>query len=89
VSVSEELDLALRLDQPLRLHLGDGEVVVARVLEWDGARVRCAVLRSSRPENHAHCDSTGHPIDLVDIRSVVRLSEPQARRSGRPRRSRA
>ncbi len=43
----------------VRLHLSDGEVVVARVLWLEADRFTYAALTSSRPERYAVCDSTG------------------------------
>ena len=42
-------------------------MLVAQVLAADAGRVRCRVLTSSRPENHAHCDSPGLDLALAEI----------------------
>ena len=44
---------------PVRLHLRDGEVVVAQVLWHDAEGFAYAALQSSHPERYAVCDSTG------------------------------
>jgi hypothetical protein len=71
------IERALETGQPLRLHLHDGEVLVAQVLAAGEGRVRCRVLTSSRPENHAQCDSTGLELALGEI------SRAAAHRPGR------
>jgi hypothetical protein len=60
----------------LRLHTRAGEVIVARVLHADDGRVRCLVLRSSRPENYAQCDSTGLELALEDITCASPVRAP-------------
>ncbi|HXZ85897.1 MAG TPA: hypothetical protein VEI82_10440 [Myxococcota bacterium] len=64
---------------PLRLHLRGGEVLVAHVLAAGEGRVRCRVMSSSRPENHAQCDSTGLDLALAQIERAA-LLEPGRRR---------
>jgi hypothetical protein len=60
----------------LRLHTRAGEVIVARVLHAGDGRVRCLVLRSSRPENYARCDSTGLELALEDITRASPVRTP-------------
>jgi hypothetical protein len=48
-----------RTGTPVRLHIADGEVIVARILEHGPAEVVYAVITSSRPEKYALCDATG------------------------------
>jgi hypothetical protein len=50
---------ALETGAPVRLHLRDGEVLVARILSYDEDEIRFAVVHSSRPERYGVCDSTG------------------------------
>ncbi len=88
VAIQEQLDRAARNARPVRLHTRDGEVLVARLLEHDALRLRCVVLTSSRPENYAVCDSTGHELALDALERVTLLTEDEAGRSGRPRRAR-
>lgn len=68
------VERALRSGESLRLHLRAGEVLVAQVLDAGEGRVRCRVISSSRPENHARCDSTGLELSLAEIEraAVVR-----------------
>ena len=70
---------------PLRLHTASGEVLVARILDWDGAELRYTVVRSSKPERYAVCDSTGFSLTLDEIERVQVLSEDSAESSGRRR----
>ena len=51
----------------VRLHLRDGEVVVARVLQIDGERLLYAVVQSSHPERYAVCDSVGTEVSVRDV----------------------
>jgi hypothetical protein len=57
----------------VRLHTRSGEVLVAQVLAAGEGRVRCRVLTSSRPENHAQCDSTGLDLALDEITHAALL----------------
>ena len=41
---------ALETGQSVRLHAGDGEVLVARILSYDDQEICFAVVTSSRPE---------------------------------------
>ncbi len=67
------LQSAARTGQSVRMHLRDGEVVVARVLHVDGDEVVYAALQSSRPERYAVCDSTGArtPLDTIERAVLV------------------
>ncbi len=63
---------AARTGTPVRMHLADGEVVVARILGQDPDQVLYVAVTSSRPEKYAVCDSTGftvpfHEIDRVQL----------------------
>ena len=80
VLISEELQRARESGEALRIHARSGEVLVARVLEWDGERLLYRVESSSRPENYAVCDSTGFELRLDEIERVAAV------RSGRGRR---
>ena len=80
MSISGELEGALRSGASLRIHVRSGEVLVARVLEWDGERLRCLVETSSRPENHGVCDSTGFELRLGEIERVGAVREKRGRR---------
>jgi hypothetical protein len=76
--IEDLIERALETGQPLRMHLRDGEVLVAQLLSAGDGRVRCRVLTSSRPENHAHCDSTGLELALAQISRAAAL--PPGRR---------
>lgn len=65
--VEDLIQRALESGAPLRLHVRDGEVLVAQVLAAGEGRLRCRVLTSSRPENHASCDSLGLELGIADI----------------------
>ncbi|MEE8558563.1 MAG: hypothetical protein V3T14_11835 [Myxococcota bacterium] len=75
---SEAITEAARTGAPVRLHLADGEVVVARILGHDGSHVVYAVVTSSRPEKYAVCDSTGFTVRLDDIDRASVLRDPSA-----------
>jgi hypothetical protein len=85
MEVAAALERAQAGGYPVRLHTREGEVVVARVLAWDGARVRYVVIHSSRPERYAVCDSTGFELAAQDIERASVLSEAQAQRQARRR----
>jgi hypothetical protein len=70
-SVESVIERALQGARPVRLHVAGGEVLVVHVLAARGGRVRCRVLTSSRPENHAHCDSTGLDLPLGEIQRAA------------------
>ncbi|HTO09618.1 MAG TPA: hypothetical protein VMR86_21385 [Myxococcota bacterium] len=78
----------MQTGRPLRLHLRDGEVVVARILDFDAEALRFAPIQSSRPERYAVCDSTGFVVRFADLERAVLLSHPRPPRKGqtRPRR---
>jgi hypothetical protein len=73
------LEESARTGTPVRLHIADGEVAVARILEPGPREVVYAVITSSRPEKYALCDATGFVVPLDAIRSVV-LLRPSPRR---------
>jgi hypothetical protein len=70
----EVLEGALESGRSVRLHLSDGEVVVARVLSVDDDEVVYAALQSSRPERYAVCDSTGARARLESVERAVLLA---------------
>jgi hypothetical protein len=76
----DEVAAALQTGRPVRLHLRDGEVLVARILDFDAERLRFAPIQSSRPERYAVCDSTGFVVPFADIERAVVVSESRARR---------
>jgi hypothetical protein len=80
-AIAAELAEAALERLPIRLHLTDGEVVVAQVLAWDGAELVYAAVTSSRPERYAFCDSAGVGIALAKIERTQVL-----RGRARPRR---
>jgi hypothetical protein len=65
--VEELIEKSLRSGAPLRIHVRGGEVLVAQVLASGEGRARFRVLTSSRPENHANCDSLGLDLGLEEI----------------------
>jgi hypothetical protein len=77
--IAELVERALHSGAALRLHLRQGEVLVAQVLAAGEGRVRCRVLTSSRPENHAQCDSPGLDLALDDIERAAPASPPRRR----------
>ena len=79
-AVEDLVERALRSGESLRLHLRAGEVLVAQVLDAGEGRVRCRVLTSSRPENHAHCDSTGLDLALAEIERAALLAPARKRK---------
>ena len=78
-STSTAIARALELGQPVRLHARDGEVLVAQILSYDEREVRFAVLRSTRPERYAVCDSTGVARSWDDLERAVLVSAREAR----------
>jgi hypothetical protein len=78
-STSTAVARALELGQPVRLHARDGEVIVARILDFDERGVRFAVLRSTRPERYAECDSTGALRRWDELDRAVLVSAREAR----------
>lgn len=83
MTVLEGIAAAAKAGGTVRMHIEDGEVVVARVLEYDERRVLYAPVSSSRPERYATCDAVGFEMPLAAIRRATPL-EP-ARRERRPR----
>ena len=75
------LEGAVRSGSSVRIHLHDGEVVVARVLRVDDEEVVYAALQSSRPERYAVCDSTGARARLESVERAVLVKTPARRRS--------
>jgi hypothetical protein len=75
---------AERRGLPVRLHMEDGEVLVARILHRGPREVTYAVVTSSRPEKYALCDATGFIIQLDAIRKASVLRGP-SQRAGRRR----
>lgn len=62
VSVDQPSDIvaqAAETGRRVRLHLLDGEVVIAQVLWHDDGAFVYAAITSSHPERYAVCDSTG------------------------------
>ncbi len=76
MSVPEEIVTAAGSGQPVRVHTRDGEVLVARVLQFDERELRYLVLTSSRPERYGVCDSTGFALPMNELRKVVLLKAP-------------
>lgn len=74
------IERALQSGEAVRLHTSSGEVLVAQVLAAGEGRIRCRVLTSSRPENHAHCDSTGLDLALDEITRAALLERSPGRR---------
>jgi hypothetical protein len=72
-----------RTGTPARLHIADGEVIVARILEHGPTEVVYAVITSSRPEKYAVCDATGFIVPLDAIRSAVLLAPSSRSRRGK------
>jgi len=70
---------ALETGQPVRLHVQDGEVLVARILSYDELAIRFAVVTSSRPERYAVCDSTGFRRAWHEIERAVLVSARKQR----------
>jgi hypothetical protein len=73
------LQSAAETGQSVRMHLRDGEVVVARVLHVDGDEVVYAALQSSRPERYAVCDSTGARARLDAVERAVPVATRRPR----------
>ncbi len=76
MSVPEEIVTAAGSGQPVRVHTRDGEVLVARVLQFDERELRYLVLTSSRPERYGVCDSTGFALPMNELQKVVLLKAP-------------
>ena len=71
---------AAQSGRSVRLHLRDGEVVVARVLHVDADEIVYAALQSSRPERYAVCDSTGARARLDSVERAVLVKDAKARK---------
>lgn len=76
LDIAADLAEACRSGQPVRVHTRDGEVLVARVLAWDGEQLVYAALQSSHPERYAVCDSTGFRLGEDAIRRTQLLRDP-------------
>ena len=76
MTIPREVVQATRTGQPIRIHTIDGEVLVARILNYDSEKVVVTVLRSSRPERYAVCDATGFPFPHSGIERIHLLDEP-------------
>ena len=79
MSVLDEIVTAADSGQPIRVHTRDGEVLVARVLQFDKHELRYLVLTSSRPERYGICDSTGFTLPMNELQKVVLLKPPPRR----------
>jgi hypothetical protein len=77
----QEVISALETGRPIRLHLRDREVVVARILGVDEEEFRFAPITSSRPERYAVCDSTGFVRRFDELERAVMLAEPKKKRA--------
>jgi hypothetical protein len=83
VTVFEGIAAAAKAGGRVRLHVEDGEVVVARVLEYDERRVVYAPVSSSRPERYAACDAAGFEVPLAAIVRATPLRASRAERGAR------
>jgi hypothetical protein len=83
VTVFEGIAAAAKAGGRVRMHIEDGEVVVARVLEYDEERVLYAPVTSSRPERYAACDAVGFEMPLSAIRRATPLAPERSERSAR------
>jgi len=81
VTVFEGIAAAAKAGGRVRMHIEDGEVVVARILEYDERRVVYAPVSSSRPERYAACDAVGFEMPLAAIVRATPL-EPGRRERG-------
>ncbi len=88
-TIPDTIRQASQSGRPVRLHTCAGEVLVAHVLDCDGAELRYTVVHSSQPERYAVCDSTGFCLRFEEVERARLLSKDQAERSGKRRRSRA
>ena len=70
---------ALETGAPVRLHLRDGEVLVARILSYAEEEIRFAVVQSSRPERYGVCDSTGFRRAWEDLERAALVSAGKQR----------
>ena len=69
---SSEIAIAFETGQPVRLHAGDGEVLVARILSYDADEI-CFM------ERYAVCDSTGFRRRWHEIERAVLVSARKKR----------
>ena len=76
---SSEIAIAFETGQPVSLHAGDGEVLVARILSYDADEICFMVVSSSRPERYAVCDSTGFRRRWHEIERAVLVSARKKR----------
>ncbi len=83
MTVFEGIAAAAKAGGTVRLHVEDGEVVVARVLEYDEERVVYAPVTSSRPERYAVCDSVGFEVPLAAIVRATPLAPDRRERQAR------
>ena len=72
---------AARTGGAVRLHLEDGEVVVARILDPGPDEIVYLPEHSSRPEKYAVCDATGFSVPAEAILEVSPVRS-RKRRSG-------
>ena len=70
---------ALEMGAPVRLHMRDGEVLVAHILACDADEIRFSVVHSSRPERYGVCDSTGFRRGWDELERAVLLSAGKER----------
>jgi hypothetical protein len=82
---AERISEAARTGGSVRLHLEDGEVVVARILDPGPDEVVYVPEHSSRPEKYAVCDATGFS---VPSDAILEVSPVRARKGGSGRRAR-
>ena len=85
MSVAADFERAAESGQPLRVHLIDGEVAVVRVRHLEGVEVTFDVLRSSRPERYAFCDSLGYQLEIASVERTKLLTESALESFGRRR----
>ena len=80
---AETIAEAARTGATVRLHIADGEVLVAHILSHDPEGVVYRVVTSSRPEKYAVCDATGFavPLDAIRRASLLRPSGASRRRN--------
>ena len=72
-SCKAELRDSLLASPRVRVHLRDGEVLVARVLFCDDTVFGYSVETSSMPERYGVCDSTGWERPLSEVERVTPL----------------
>lgn len=71
---------AARTGASVRLHIADGEVLVAHIVDPGPEEVVYRVVTSSRPEKYAFCDATGFsvPREAIDRASLLRSRKRNA-----------